>query len=61
MYALMFMFGVLTTVGSVIAAYVALSIAKQNDIPIKDEGRFIMFASSIMIVTTAMIIAMNEQ
>lgn len=60
MNALMFMYGVLTTVASVIAACAALSIAKQNSIEIKDENKFILITSTTMVVIIAMIIAMNE-
>lgn len=56
----MFMYGVLTTMASVIAACAALAIAKQNSIEIKDENKFIIITSTAMIVLIAMIIAMNE-
>lgn len=60
MNTLFFMYGVLTTIASVMAACTSLNIAKQNAIDIKDENKFVLIVSSIMIVIIAMIIAMNE-
>lgn len=60
MYALFFMYGVLTTIASVIAACATLAIAKQHSVDIKDENKFVMIVSTIMIVLIAMTIAMNE-
>lgn len=60
MYALFFMYGVLTTIASVIAACAALAIAKQNSIDIEDENKFIIITSTTMVIIIATIIAMNE-
>lgn len=57
----MFMYGVLTTVASVIAACAVLTIAKQNSIDIEDENKFIIITSTTMVIIIATIIAMNEQ
>lgn len=56
----MFMYGVLTTIASVIAACAVLAIAKQNSIDIEDENKFIIITSTTMVIIIATIIAMNE-